>query len=302
MLFRKCYSVHLEAIVPNLAEEVSFTIRSAEFVLTFQDSESRTGEASLTMAVLPSGLQVREGSAGLDGSPGERGIGVPEEHLMSSTIRSIERILAFAFEVPVHFYGKLGFSHLLPESPSDEQVLRELGDLHPYVGIKTKIRIRASAIRELDEQTIDALLEREVGLAIFRDALCISRPIGQYREFWRVLESAFGLKNSALVNALAQFSPTVELGFDEPELRNMWILRGRASHAESSAGLKEYTAVSKLVEDKLQRLRSMALQVLLTKANWGIRSLGVHRLAQLQTYVDREGIPVIFSSATRGHP
>jgi hypothetical protein len=71
---------------------------------------------------------------------------------------------------------------------------------------------------------------------------------------------------------------------------------GRASHAESSAGLGEYHNVSQKVEAVLPRLNSLVEQVLLTKKNWGSRDLEVDRLAPLRTYVNKEGLPVVIGS------
>lgn len=295
MLYRKRCSIRFGEKVASLSPEIRLLVRGGEFVLTAPD-DTLDAEASFTMPVDPENLAIRKSEPGIDGSPGEEGIDMPERDAVRSIVQSIERILSFVLEVPVHAASMLGRDELIPESSSDEQRLRELGNLHPFVGLRTNISIRAPALTDLDDRTVDRLLEREVGLAIFADALSISRPIGKYRELWRVLESAFGLKGGRLIEALAQFAPASELGFDREELRAILVLRGRASHAESSAGLEEYETVTRTVEAKLPRLRTLVFQVLLTKGSWGSRGNGVDRLARLWTYVNKEGTPVVVTT------
>jgi hypothetical protein len=83
------------------------------------------------------------------------------------------------------------------------------------------------------------------------------------------------------------------LEFDDDELSKLHILRGRASHPESSAGLEEYQSVSEKVGGLLPRLESLVVEVLLTKKTWGSKGLVVERLAPLRTYVNKDGVPVL---------
>lgn len=276
-----------------------FTIRNAYFDMILNEGNRSTGEASISLPVNSTQLYVKNGPESIDGLPGEKGIAAAESNEFSDIVRSIQRILTFSLEISVKFYGKPGFTEFVTESQFDEQILRYFGNLRTYTEVRASFSIRTPASLLFDNSTLEALLEREVGLAILCDALATTRPIGRYREFWRVLESAFALKNKPLVDQLSKFPPVLELGFDKSEIKEMWIIRGRASHAESSSGLQEYATVSSEVENRLERLRFLTIQVLLTKATWGQRSLGVRRLAHIRSCVRKDGIPVIFNQTVR---
>ena len=148
-------------------------------------------------------------------------------------------------------------------------------------------------ISQTQSQPLEKLLEREIGLALYTDAMRLSSPIGRFRELWRVLESAFGQKGKALLKSLSQYEPILEHGFDAKELRQLYVLRGRASHAESNAGLEEYESVTSSVTEGLTQLERLVVEVILTKLSWGTKGLATDRVAALRTYVDRDGALVI---------
>ena len=89
------------------------------------------------------------------------------------------------------------------------------------------------------------------------------------------------------------FEPAIAIGFTFEELKNLWVLRGRASHAESKAGIEEHKFISKQISKVLPRLKSLIEQVLVTKKSWGASSLDVDRIAEVSGFVDRDGNLVI---------
>jgi hypothetical protein len=169
-----------------------------------------------------------------------------------------------------------------------------LGADQPLRLLKARLSIQTAIFSTLTSETLAHLLEREVGLALYNDALSLSQPVARFREFWRVLEAAFGEDGDKLVALLSAFPPAQELGYTATELKDLLVLRGRASHAQSSAGLVEYERVNNLVSDKVERIRCLAAQVLLTKKTWGLRGLEVERLGRLRSTVQADGTPVIY--------
>lgn len=293
MKYRSVYSLKFRTSPTDLVKEVHLAIRGAEFALHDVADEGRTGKATITIPIDPVGLSVRVGATPLDGGPPQRGIHVPEHGAIGGILRSAVRVLSFLLEAPIEAASLLNEEDLIAESEADEQRLRELGSLAPFVELHTRLSIHVPRFQSFDAATLDKLLSREVGLALYSDALRLSTPIGRFRELWRLLESAFGQKDSDLLASLANYPPAVNLEFDHEELRELHILRGRASHAESSAGLDEYHIVSQRVEDLLPRLECLAEEVLLTKKTWGTRGLAVERLSPLRTYVKKDGTPVL---------
>ena len=136
-------------------------------------------------------------------------------------------------------------------------------------------------------------MDKEAGLAIYSVALLQQHDTGTYRELWRVLESAFGAQNAELLSYLREFVPAKQLGFNYDELNSLHILRGRASHTVSSAGMNEVIAVNREVSDKLPRLKCLVEQVLLTKQTWGVKSNDTDRLAPISGYIAADGSVIV---------
>jgi len=119
----------------------------------------------------------------------------------------------------------------------------------------------------------------------------------QFREFWRVLESAFTQKDKTLVKSLSKYKPAKDIGFDEEELKELLVLRGRASHAETGAPDVELSRVEDLCDEKLPRLRSLVERVILTKKTWSAPSGGVRNPAPpVMSYVNKDGAVVIIQN------
>jgi hypothetical protein len=125
-------------------------------------------------------------------------------------------------------------------------------------------------------------------LSISAPALTRAPPAARFRELWRVLESAFTRSDDELVALLADYAPTQAMGFTRDELRQLLVLRGRASHAASKAGLTELVAVERECSQRLPCLKNLAERVILTKRSWGFPTTYVDELMPLAGYVQPE--------------
>ena len=115
--------------------------------------------------------------------------------------------------------------------------------------------------------------------------------VAQFRELWRVLEAAFGRKDKNLLGRLDRYQPARDLEFKYAELEHLWILRGRASHAESRDGVDELVRVEQECARRLPRLKNLVERVISTEDSWGSRGQGVAELLPLQGYVGPDESP-----------
>lgn len=177
----------------------------------------------------------------------------------------------------------------------DEQVLAELG-LVDYVwhGDRTTRILSRSFLTTFSDDDVSAVMLKSAGVLLFSEAERAMTPAIQFLGYWKVLESGFGEHTTRLVELLVQFEPAQHMAFDLDELRRLRVLRGRAAHAYSSAGLREIVEVGQLCDFKLARLRNLAERVLLTKRHWGTRDLATDERLKLAAYVDQTGGLVIF--------
>ena len=191
----------------------------------------------------------------------------------------------------------VGRGLLVPEDQEDADLIEGVGSDEPFsaTGLKASIRTMSFVV---DAENVQALVGGpRIGVRLYADALRLTLPTSQFREFWRVLESAFGQKDRALVKSIAEYEPAQEIKFDIEELKDLLTLRGRASHAETSAPDIELDRVEGLCDDKLPRLRSLAERVILTKRTWGAPSGGIHNPAPpVMSYVNKNGAVVLIKN------
>jgi hypothetical protein len=89
-------------------------------------------------------------------------------------------------------------------------------------------------------------------------------------------------------------------GFDHGELRGLRLLRGRASHTQSKAGVQESITFVHECSRRLARVSDPVELVSLTNNTWGsLRATLVEELAPLHAYAGRNGAYVIFSDRER---
>lgn len=196
--------------------------------------------------------------------------------------------LTFLTDAPVAVNRLFGHSELVPEVEEDIAALASLGTRRVLEELATQLNTRTFG-PIIDPQTIEALIPKTVGLRIYADAVALNADVPKYREFWRILESAFGLHGKRLVGALASYEPSKELGFDEKELSSLLVLRGQVSHAATRGGLGELLRVGGLASGHVGRLKCLAERVILTKQNWGAHDSEVQELAAATSWVEADG-------------
>jgi hypothetical protein len=179
-------------------------------------------------------------------------------------------------------------SELIPETEEDRAALDALGTRLVLEEMATHIATRTFGER-VDGQTLEALIPKTVGLRIYADAVALIADVPKYREFWRVLESAFGLQGRELVAALASYPPAQELGFDSDELNALLVLRGQVSHAATRGGLAELLRVGGLATRRASRLKCLAERVILTKRRWGSRDCETDEVIPATAWVGADG-------------
>lgn len=178
---------------------------------------------------------------------------------------------------------------LVPETTEDEAVLERLGTREVWLGLSSNPQIR-TFVEPVTPELVAALLPKAVGLRLYADAIRQGSDTARYRDLWRVLESAFTLQDDELIAALAAYPPATDLEFDADELRELLVLRGRASHARSRTGRRELRQVRADVLQREGRLKSLVERVLMTKTEWGSRSAAVQELSPLRAWVGRPAV------------
>ena len=255
------------------------------------DNDERA-TAILERAVNPHGLELREGPESLDGSAPEYRLYVPESANLGQYLGRVINLISFLVDTPIRYSHKLQEDVLIPESSEDESRLSEFPTRRVFHSIFARSSIRTFSTSQFEEVTYESLLQKELGLALYQHALLSQEPLASYREYWKLLESAFGVQDNKLVELLSRYDPAQEIGFTEDELSELLILRGRASHAQSNAGIAEHDYVVSETSKKLPRLKCLVEQVVLTKRTWGVPATAIDRLAEVNAYIDSEGTTV----------
>jgi hypothetical protein len=209
----------------------------------------------------------------------------PREGLLNDVIDSLSFLMAQSLSVRAE-----GRSRLISESPAEGELLASVGSDEPYSATGARLSIGTASL-EVSAGNVEALMDGpRIGVRLYADALRLSLDTSRFRELWKVLESAFNAKGRALTESLAAYEPARQMGFDEVELEHLRNLRGRASHAETSAPDKELRLVENECNKLLPRLLCLAERVILTKKSWGSRSGGVRdRPPPLMSYIDKGG-------------
>lgn len=216
----------------------------------------------------------------------------PEHVLVDDVVGA----LSFLTDVPLSLSHPIQEDRFLPEDDEERKLLERYGTNQPHHETSVRVMSRTFSAK-VDTEGVTALLGRSAGVRLYADAIKLTLDVAKLRELWRVLESAFGRSDDDLVQLLASYPPAQQLGFAPPELRDLLILRGRASHAQSKAGVDELIAVERECGQALPRLKNLAERVILTKRSWGYPTLAVEELARLQAYVDPNGEQVIFQAS-----
>ena len=294
MKYRESYSF---SFLPRLSETIELPLQmelaGTAFEICEIDADRRYATGFIETRINNEDLELRQETRTISGDTIPPRIIVPNGLDLHRTVASIVHALSFITDVAIHQARLLSVDELIPETHEDEACLKSFGTKEIHHETRATASIRTFVTADLRQESLDKLMAKETGLALYAQALSQQNAIGMFREFWKVLEAAFRAKDRRLLGYLIGFEPTKQLGFTEEELKSLNLLRGRASHAESSAGMAEITSVNAEVSDRLARLKSLVEQVLLTKRTWGVKSGGVDRLARLAGFNNADGAVVI---------
>ncbi len=223
----------------------------------------------------------------------------PDQKPESVLAANIVSALAFLSGVPLSLVHHAQDDRFVAEDDDDSATLDSLGTDLPFVQRSFKIEAQIP-VGAVSAESITALTKRPVGVRLYADALKSSFAPAQFRDLWRVLESAFNRTDAELVRLLSRFAPCAQLGFDRDELTQLLVLRGRASHAATrqAVSLEEVASIQRECSAALTRLTQLAQRVILTKKSWGYPTSAVDELLPLVGYVKREGGVVIFTRST----
>lgn len=215
---------------------------------------------------------------------------VPESALDAVAARDVLSAVSFLSGTPLKLSVRMSGidADVVPDDAEDEALLERLGTRRRYRKAFSTVETR-TVKPNVDAAAVGALLDRASGVRIYAMALANGTASARFREMWRVLEAAFQLKDSELLDRLADYGPAIEMEFNRNELKELHILRGRASHAESRTGVHELEHVERECDRQLARLSCLAERVILTKRAWGHRTTAVEELSPLRAYVRRDG-------------
>lgn len=295
MKLRAVYSFRFDSRAPDwFPESFEFTLGSASVRCVGLTEDRSTAIVHVEVDANPHTLERRPPPEPLGEESGKLTFYVPEQQVASAVAMSTARLLSLALPLRVRPPAYAKSYELLPETEDDRDLLDKLCTRSVFEDLRGSIGAVGIHFDLVDDAILNRLAEREVGIALYLDAIWADNPVSRYRDLWRVLESAFSAKKQKLLRLLGSYGPAQALGFDRHELKELYHLRGRASHAESRAGLHEYNTVAAETARRSGRLRSLAEVVLITKATWGSESLETEPLAKLRSYRKRDGTLVFF--------
>ncbi len=220
----------------------------------------------------------------------------PERLLAENFISAV----SFLSDVPLYLAGRKGEQRCVPEDQKDQDLIARLGADQLFV--ETGIRYTSRTFpAQADADSVQVLLDRIAGVRLYANASKLTLDVARFRELWRVLESAFGKINNELVELLVKYGPAQEMAFTIGEIKDLFVLRGRASHAQSKAGVHEVMLVEHECARRVGRLQNLVERVLFTKSTWGTPTGDVEELAPLQQYIGPGGDHlVLVKDALRG--
>jgi hypothetical protein len=228
------------------------------------------------------------------------GLQVPEYGLLAEFAHDVSNALTFLRDEHISLAGLMHYDVVIAETAKDERRLAELGTAEVWGGPTSAI----AAFRTTEVPSsplIGALLRNRAGLMIYADVVALHRPAARFRELWRVLESAFGCDGDELVESLVAYAPAVEMGFTLEHVKQLLVLRGRASHAASKpkASREEIARVNYETERRLPSLKSLVERVLLTKRSWGRPTGAVDAIFSRRSFVGPDNSLNLFQPPRR---
>src|SRR5215217_3495034 len=133
------------------------------------------------------------------------------EHVLVGDLVSA---LSFLTDVPLSLSRPLNEDRFVPEGDDDRAVLERFGTDDVYHELSSRSLTRTFGGVAATPEQINGLMGRRLGLRLYADALKLGSEVAQFRELWRVLESAFGVQDDKLVAALADYPPAQAMSFN----------------------------------------------------------------------------------------
>lgn len=290
MRLRTVYTVSFGHGADKLALPLHLTLRNGDFELA---KDNRGGVLTCLLPVETEGLSVDQGEAFPDGHKNPPTIIVPRDAVDERAVHDVIAALNFLSDVRMSIAAR-GEKKLVAENDLDRELLGKLGTDWVHFTLHGQLSMRTFSIPNIDSDAFEKLLERRAGLHLYEEAMHLDRPVAKFRELWRVLESAFDRQDAALVDLLAQYQPALDLKFTLDELKGLLVLRGRASHAATRAGVVELRRVNHEVQQCIGRLTSLVEQVIVTKKSWGYPTRDVDRFAAMTSFVGPNNALTLF--------
>ncbi len=296
MRFETAYTLTLFSKLPQNIFPFNLELDGTEFEIRELEEDWQRFIAYVNGLVNPDTLVIRKTPTSR-WKRTSRGIDVPERiSFYDVLIRSVN-ILSFLTDVPMRYAHNLENDLLIPETPEDQQLLDALGTKSLYISLHGDLYARSFSYVNLPTHVLNMLDTKKLGLHLYSKALLMQEPYAIFREFWKILKSAFGTKDRELLSLLLEYPVVQELSFTEEELNQLWVLRGRASHAESRKGMKEYQYVVSETNKSLHRIKCLVEQVILTMKDWGSKSCDVERLSRMTVIIDNDGKLTIYKGS-----
>jgi hypothetical protein len=254
----------------------------------------RAGDYLLTIeqAVDPAGLELVRNTRSYRRTARGEEVEIPKVRVAPEALTAqhdaedVLDALSLLTDAPFNHYASFDEpDELVPETEEDVELLdKTFGTREIYQPLGVTIHGRTFH-EPVTPELIRALLPKRAGLQLYAEALHLATPQARYRDFWRILESAFGTADRPLLELLAQFPPLKEMDVTLDELKELHVYRGRASHAQSRSGVSELRHVRAFATEREGRLKCIVERVLMTKRDWGSRSLAIDELARLRSWI-----------------
>jgi hypothetical protein len=302
MRLRATYGVDLEGHFPTDQLPLSLALDGPRAEIVEDADSERRLNLVVEVPVDPAGLRL-ERTTGIQQDGQELPAVVVAELGETGIIaRRIVDALSFITRCPTALFGKSGDEpfQLVPDDDGDAEMLEQFGTRLVYAppqatsSVWLPLRLAAQNVEKLYR-------ERESGIRLYADALKMGTSAGRLREFWRVLEAAFGVKDDDLIDLVSRCEVATDMELTRDDLRGLHTLRGRASHASTRAGMtmRELAAVEREAGEAVGRLQGLVEALIVRKADWGVRTVAVDANAPLYPYTRRDGTIVLHTLGTQ---
>jgi len=261
------------------------------------EGEVTRADAIVECPVDATGLTLRTGPDPIDGSQPTLGIDTPERAELAYFLSEMLSLVSFLVDAPIRYYHKPGQDTFIVETTKDRNALAAFPTQTVFVSLQLQLSLRTFSASELTNDALHELLQKKAGLALYTQALLAQDSLAAYRDYWKVLESAFALDDDRLVDALVDYPAVQQLAFTREELHDLLVLRGRASHAQTRSGITELRNVVRETTERLARLKCLVEQVILSKQTWGVPTQATKPLTDLRGYVNAHGNLVIVKTS-----